>query len=443
MAMIACRSRLGQNYEFPDVTRDRVFSLRTKDYRMQIISIIPNLGSAFNAAVIRTAAFVVLASGVSHADEPATTPAATVTEEASDILKRVRQHSFQPLSNGFTNDAELRTHGVADLTNDDWKVNTLAVRDLCRQDAKVIPILLDAMTDLNLHVRHVAALSLGILPLIPDATAENDRRIAALESALLNDQEQVVRSEAAIALGRLLATTAVPNLKTVAEMDSSKDVQHQCEIAIERISKMQQDESLLNAYRRLEESTFNSVTTGQPAPDFTLADTDGKSWTLSELRGSKTVVLIWIFADWCPVCHGEFRELIQMKQLYVDSDVAVVTIECHEQFRNRVMTGDQLLTLHGENKKTPQAGYPGSLWWSHLSDPAGAVGAMYGVSPLAFAVHSEYINRPSTVIIDKDGIVRFAYYGTFWGDRPSIHKTLEMIQTNDYQFVHPKRLVKR
>ncbi|MEJ7591204.1 MAG: redoxin domain-containing protein [Planctomycetaceae bacterium] len=409
---------------------------------MQIISIIPNLGSAFNAAVIRTAAFVVLASCVSHADEP-TTPAATVTEEASDILKRVCQHSFQPLSNGFTNDVELRTHGVADPTNDDWKVNTLAVRDLCRQDAKVIPILLDAMTDPNLHVRHVAALSLGILPSFPNATAENDRRVAVLESALLNDQEQVVRSEAANALGRILASSAVPGLKKAAAMDSSRDVQHQCEIAIERIGKMQRDESLLNAYRGLEESTFNSVATGQPAPDFSLADTDRKIWTLSELRGRKTVVLIWIFADWCPVCHGEFRELIQMKQQYIDSDVAVVTIECHEQFRNRLMTGDQLLTLHGENKKTPQAGYPGSLWWSHLSDPAGAVGAMYGVSPLAFAVHSEYINRPSTVIIDKDGIVRFAYYGTFWGDRPSIHKTLEMIQSNDYQFVHPKRLVKR
>ena len=50
------------------------------------------------------------------------------------------------------------------------------------------------------------------------------------------------------------------------------------------------------------------------------------------------------------------------------------------------------------------------IWWPHLLDRA--VGAQYGVDPLAFAVHAEYINRPSTVIVDPEGIVRFAYYGT-------------------------------
>ncbi|MCA9063103.1 MAG: hypothetical protein KDA96_08590, partial [Planctomycetaceae bacterium] len=91
-------------------------------------------------------------------------------------------------------------------------------------------------------------------------------------------------------------------------------------------------------------------------------------------------------------------------------------------------------------RKSPSANYPGSIWWSHLSDPAGKVAATYGASPMAFAVHSEYINRPTTIIIDQEGVLRFAYYGTFWGDRPSIHKTLEMIQQNDFTFQHPKRL---
>lgn len=62
------------------------------------------------------------------------------------------------------------------------------------------------------------------------------------------------------------------------------------------------------------------------------------------------------------------------------------------------------------------------------------------MQPLTFAVHSEYINRPSTIIIDKHGVVRFAYYGTFWGDRPSISETLEMIRTGEFSFEHSKRL---
>jgi hypothetical protein len=71
------------------------------------------------------------------------------------------------------------------------------------------------------------------------------------------------------------------------------------------------------------------------------------------------------------------------------------------------------------------------------------VGAEFGVQPLAFAVHSEYINRPSVVIVDKEGMVRLAYYGTFWGDRPSIRRTLDMVNTGDYSFDAPRRLPPR
>ena len=69
------------------------------------------------------------------------------------------------------------------------------------------------------------------------------------------------------------------------------------------------------------------------------------------------------------------------------------------------------------------------------------MGAQYGVDPLAFAVHAEYINRPSTVIVDPEGIVRFAYYGTYWGDRPKIEEILEMIKHRRFAFEHPKRRI--
>ena len=32
------------------------------------------------------------------------------------------------------------------------------------------------------------------------------------------------------------------------------------------------------------------------------------------------------------------------------------------------------------------------------------------------------------------------YYGTFWGDRPSIRRTLDMVRTGDYSFDAPERL---
>ncbi|MGE5072963.1 MAG: redoxin domain-containing protein, partial [Anaerolineae bacterium] len=43
------------------------------------------------------------------------------------------------------------------------------------------------------------------------------------------------------------------------------------------------------------------------APDFTLSDPQGKSYTLSHLRGQAVVVNIW--ATWCPPCKEEMPAL--------------------------------------------------------------------------------------------------------------------------------------
>jgi len=45
---------------------------------------------------------------------------------------------------------------------------------------------------------------------------------------------------------------------------------------------------------------------GQPAPDFTLRDQDGKKVTLSDLRG-QTVVLVFYPLDWSPVCTDQLN----------------------------------------------------------------------------------------------------------------------------------------
>jgi hypothetical protein len=55
-------------------------------------------------------------------------------------------------------------------------------------------------------------------------------------------------------------------------------------------------------------------------------------------------------------------------------------------------------------------------------------------------VHSESINRPSVVIGNKEGTVRLAYHGTFWGDRPTIQQLAEMVRTGEYSFAASRRL---
>lgn len=323
----------------------------------------------------------------------------------NQILDRVRNHNFES-NNGYD--------GVADLNDNAWKVRTLAIRDLLRLGSEAMPVLIAGLKDNDRHVRHVCISALGILG-VHSAGSE-------LLSLLTEDPDPVVRGQAAEALGQIKYTRALSILKKVSRQDENQYVQHRAGLAISHLKQAPADsEVLLNAWLALDEKTFRRADLGSQAPDFELKDTDGKTWRLSDFRNKKTVVLIWIFADWCGVCHREFRDLIEMEDQFKKNNVQVFTIECHDLHRCKIMVGNR------------------DLWWPHLVDNAGAVGAMYGVDPMEFTVHDEWINRPSTIIVDIDGTVKFAYYGTYWGDRPTIPETFEMIKTNSFTFQHPKR----
>ena len=350
------------------------------------------------------------------------------------VLDRVRTHDFHPLNddNSMTFDRSLNVAGIANLNNIDWQIRLLAVRDLVRAGNKNVKDIITGLSDKSVHVRQVCAMALGIL--------RSNEAIDGLEQVVRQDENTMVRSQAVIALGQIEAKSSLALLREKLANDPSRDVRHQCELAIYQIEKqMGTTDKQLSAFLSLDESTFNSVRTGTVAPDFHLEDTEGKEWKLSQFRNEKWVVLIWVFADWCPVCHGEFQDLMEMQGEFEKEGVQVFTVESHDRYRGRVMVGKELDPSYWFSKTSFHEAYTQKIWWPHLLDHAGATGAMYGTDPLAFAVHAEYINRPTTVIIDKDGIVRFDYRGTFWGDRPTIEQTLKMIETGDFSFEHPQR----
>ncbi len=61
----------------------------------------------------------------------------------------------------------------------------------------------------------------------------------------------------------------------------------------------------------LQGSNYVPVTTGSPAPDFTLADRDGNEYSLTSLRGKVVFVNFW--ATWCKSCK---EEMPSMQALY-------------------------------------------------------------------------------------------------------------------------------
>jgi peroxiredoxin len=355
-------------------------------------------------------------------------------DAAATIARRIERHSFAPVDNGFTVDPDTEYDGVANPANTDWRVRTLAIRDLVRlsQKQETTSSIQALLTHDDSAVRQVAAMVLGVL--------RAHSAVEPLSARLRHDPSPVVRSQVAIALGQIGAPTDAVAAPLADEEHT--DVRHQCAVALDRIQKNRPVEpAVAEAFAELDELTFSRVQTGDPAPDFTLEDTDGAEWSLGEVLGEKTVVLLWVFADWCPVCHKEFHGLIDREARFRDLDVAVATLECHDHYRCRTMVGKELQPSYWFADKLPgthpQDPYPDEIWWPHLIDRAATIGVQYGIDPWQYAVHSEYVNRPTTVIIDPEGIVRFAHFGTYWGDRPSIGQVLDMIETGDYEFEAP------
>ena len=69
---------------------------------------------------------------------------------------------------------------------------------------------------------------------------------------------------------------------------------------------------------------------GQPAPDFVFHEVgSGAPRKLSELRGK--VVLVNVWATWCPPCRKELHDLDRLQETYADRDLVVLTVSTEER----------------------------------------------------------------------------------------------------------------
>jgi peroxiredoxin len=129
-----------------------------------------------------------------------------------------------------------------------------------------------------------------------------------------------------------------------------------------------------------------AVTVGAYAPEFTLKRLDGGDLRLEEYRGR--VVLINFWASWCGPCRQELPLLDRLHQQYQDAGFAVlgVNVEGTEAPARSLID------------KVP-VGFP------VLIDANQLVSARYALEAV-----------PSTVLIDRDGVVRYVHHGFQPGD---------------------------
>jgi len=98
---------------------------------------------------------------------------------------------------------------------------------------------------------------------------------------------------------------------------------------------------------------------GDRAPDFTLQDFDGKSFTLSELMKTKSV-LIW-FTNLCRGCQPEIPDLLRLRSRYETKDIEIVAV-----------------SVLGKDRETVEAVIrKNKVTFPFLYDPKGAATELY------------------------------------------------------------------
>lgn len=129
---------------------------------------------------------------------------------------------------------------------------------------------------------------------------------------------------------------------------------------------------------------------GQPAPDFVLPGLlDAETLSLKDLRGK--VVLLNIWASWCTSCKEEMEDLASIEEQYGPRGFALVAINIDNAPSSAV---DFLKRFESRTKKKPG--------FILLYDKDKTVSKDY-----------RQRSMPTSYLIDREGIVRKAYPGSF------------------------------
>lgn len=119
---------------------------------------------------------------------------------------------------------------------------------------------------------------------------------------------------------------------------------------------------------------------GRPAPNFTLKTISGKSTiSLSDYKG--TIVLLDFWASWCAPCQRSLPELQKLEEEFENLKILAICIDNKQETAREFMRRYQIdLSVLFDEKKS--------------------VAETYNVEAM-----------PSALLIDQDGVVRFALSG--------------------------------
>jgi cytochrome c biogenesis protein CcmG, thiol:disulfide interchange protein DsbE len=118
-----------------------------------------------------------------------------------------------------------------------------------------------------------------------------------------------------------------------------------------------------------------------PAPDFTLVDTTGKTWSLADLKGR--VVLVNFWASWCQPCLQEMPSMQELNSFLPEDKFTMLSI----LFNDAPAFAENIAARF-------------NLTFPILIDPENMAARAYGLTGV-----------PETYIIDKEGVLRKKFIG--------------------------------
>ena len=121
--------------------------------------------------------------------------------------------------------------------------------------------------------------------------------------------------------------------------------------------------------------------TGQSAPDFALKSSTGENLRLSEYRGD--VVMINFWATWCGPCRQEMPLLDELYSRYQRVGFNLLGVNIDDDSRRAMQMVDEL-----------------GVKFPVLFDARKEVSKLYEVNAM-----------PVTVIVDREGTVRYVHHG--------------------------------
>jgi len=133
---------------------------------------------------------------------------------------------------------------------------------------------------------------------------------------------------------------------------------------------------------------------GDQAPDFSLVDLQGETWTLSELKGQ--VVFINFWATWCPPC---LEEMPSMQKLY--------TMLPSDKFKMLAVLNKDEMDIAELVAKQRRITIP------ILNDSWNNVGPKYSLTGL-----------PETFIVNKEGKLVEKFIGPVKWDAPQYYQMI-------------------